>query len=44
MDTCERIKENSKIFDFEISEEDMNRIDGLDNASRFGPDPNNFNF
>jgi diketogulonate reductase-like aldo/keto reductase len=40
----ERIKENSEIFDFEISEEDMNRIDGLDNASRFGPDPNNFNF
>ena len=39
-----RIKENSEIFDFEISEEDMNRIDGLDNGARVGPDPNDFNF
>jgi diketogulonate reductase-like aldo/keto reductase len=39
-----RIIENSEIFDFEISEEDMNRIDGLDNGRRIGPDPNNFHF
>jgi diketogulonate reductase-like aldo/keto reductase len=40
----ERIKENAQIFDFEISEEDMHRIDGLENGTRVGPDPNNFNF
>ena len=40
----ERIISNSRIFDFEISQEDMNLIDGLDKNKRIGPDPNNFNF
>ncbi len=40
----ERIKENSEIFDFELSVEDMNEINALDQNKRFGPDPDNFNF
>jgi diketogulonate reductase-like aldo/keto reductase len=39
-----RIISNADIFDFEISEEDMNSIDALDNNTRVGPDPDNFNF
>jgi len=39
-----RIKENSEIFDFEISQADMQAIDSLDQHQRVGPDPNNFNF
>jgi diketogulonate reductase-like aldo/keto reductase len=40
----ERIIENASIFDFEIGEEDMKRIDSLDEGRRIGPDPDNFNF
>ncbi len=40
----DRIKENSGIFDFELSEEDMNEINALNRERRFGPDPDNFNF
>jgi methylglyoxal/glyoxal reductase len=40
----ERIIENSQIFDFEISDEDVKRIDSLDKNSRIGADPDNFNF
>lgn len=39
-----RIKTNSEIFDFELSQEDLEAIDALDRNSRIGPDPNNFNF
>lgn len=39
-----RIKENSEIFDFELSDADMLAIDALDQGKRFGPDPANFNF
>lgn len=39
-----RIKENAGIFDFELSQDDMNKIDGLNMNRRFGPDPDNFNF
>jgi methylglyoxal/glyoxal reductase len=39
-----RIKENANIFDFEISREDMERLDGLNQNRRIGPDPDNFNF
>ena len=39
-----RIKENSEIFDFEISEEHMIAIDELERGEHFGPDPNNFDF
>jgi diketogulonate reductase-like aldo/keto reductase len=40
----ERIISNSKIFDFELSQEDIEAINKLDRAERLGPDPGNFNF
>lgn len=40
----ERIIANAYIFDFELSEEDMRRIDKLDKGYRVGPDPDNFDF
>ena len=40
----ERIIANSDLFDFELSEEDVQLLDGLDNGKRFGPDPDNFDF
>lgn len=39
-----RIIENSSIFDFELAKEDMERIDGLNQNHRVGPDPDNFDF
>ncbi|WP_423798459.1 aldo/keto reductase [Neobacillus sp. SAB-20_R2A] len=39
-----RIVENASIFDFELTEEDMKRIDGLNQNHRVGPDPDNFDF
>ncbi|MFC7440685.1 aldo/keto reductase [Laceyella putida] len=39
-----RIQENADVFDFELSQEDMARIDALDKHHRFGPDPDNFDF
>ena len=38
----ERIKENADIFDFEISEEDMENLDSLDESLRSSPDPYKF--
>ncbi|MFI6576431.1 aldo/keto reductase [Nocardiopsis sp. NPDC050513] len=40
--TPERIRSNFRIFDFELSEADMDRVTGLDAGSRFGPDPDEF--
>lgn len=40
----DRIKENSDIFDFEISKEDMNKIKELNIGKRIGPDPDNISF
>lgn len=40
----ERIRENANIFDFELSADDMARIDALNRNTRFGSDPDNFNF
>lgn len=40
----ERIVANADIFDFEIAEEDIQAIDGLDQTQRVGPDPDNFIF
>lgn len=40
----QRIASNADIFDFELSEEDMARIDQLDRGDRVGPDPDNFDF
>ena len=42
--TPERIRHNADIFDFELSPEDMAKIDSLDNHGRMGADPDNFNF
>lgn len=38
----ERIKENADIFDFELSAEDMAKIDALNENRRFGRDPDTF--
>lgn len=39
----ERLRENQRIFDFELSEDDMKAIAGLDSADgRTGPDPATF--
>jgi diketogulonate reductase-like aldo/keto reductase len=40
--TPERIEQNIDIFDFELSEEEMERIDALDRGERTGPDPDTF--
>ncbi|RFS26520.1 aldo/keto reductase [Chitinophaga silvatica] len=40
----ERIISNADIFNFEISAEDIKKIDGLDRGERVGPDPDTFNF
>lgn len=39
-----RIIQNSQIFDFELTDEDMERIASLNENRRVGPDPDNFNF
>ena len=38
----DRIFENAAVFGFEISEEDVRRIDALDRGERTGADPNDF--
>lgn len=39
-----RIVENSSVFDFELTDEEMTKIDGLNQNHRVGPDPDNFDF
>lgn len=39
-----RIIQNAKIFDFELTDEDMERISALNENRRVGPDPDNFDF
>ncbi|WP_203340411.1 aldo/keto reductase [Planococcus beijingensis] len=39
-----RIIQNSQVFDFELTDEDMERISALNENKRVGPDPDNFNF
>lgn len=40
----QRIAENADVFGFELTAEEMARIDGLNLDSRVGPDPDNFDF
>ncbi|HEX3608434.1 MAG TPA: aldo/keto reductase [Solirubrobacterales bacterium] len=40
--TPERIRENIELFDFELSDEEMEVIAGLDSGNRIGPDPSKF--
>ncbi|QPC48326.1 aldo/keto reductase [Mangrovibacillus cuniculi] len=42
--TPSRIEENARLFDFELTKEDMERIDALNRDERVGPDPDNFDF
>lgn len=39
-----RIRENGNLFDFELSEEDMQQIDALERGKRFGADPHDYGF
>jgi methylglyoxal/glyoxal reductase len=40
----ERIISNADVFDFELSADDMERIDRLDRNTRIGADPDNISF
>lgn len=42
--TPSRIEQNMKIFDFELSTEQMEQIDNLNKNQRFGQNPDNFHF
>lgn len=41
--TPSRIRENIDVFGFELSDEHVGQISGLDKNRRFGPDPSTFN-
>ncbi|MDN5386589.1 MULTISPECIES: aldo/keto reductase [Bacillus] len=41
---AERIAQNADVFDFELTFEEMKQIDGLNENTRVGPDPDNFDF
>jgi diketogulonate reductase-like aldo/keto reductase len=36
------IRQNSEVFDFELTPEDVSRLDALDEGKRIGPDPDQF--
>ena len=40
----DRILSNADIFDFELAEEEVAYLDGLNRDERIGPDPDNFDF
>jgi 2,5-diketo-D-gluconate reductase A len=41
--TRSRVEENFALFDFELSDEDMSAVSGLNRDERTGPDPDKFN-
>jgi 2,5-diketo-D-gluconate reductase A len=41
--TRSRVEENFKLFDFELTQDDMAQITALDRGERTGPDPDTFN-
>ncbi|MCM3135082.1 aldo/keto reductase [Paenibacillus polysaccharolyticus] len=42
--TPERIHANTELYDFELTAEEIEQINGLNEHKRFGSDPDNFNF
>lgn len=40
----ERIEENANVFDFELSAEDMEKIDAMNTNTRYGPEPDSADF
>ncbi|MFC5471528.1 aldo/keto reductase [Cohnella suwonensis] len=42
--SADRIAENANLFDFELSGNDMAKLDGLNLNERSGPDPDHFDF
>ncbi|WFR63381.1 aldo/keto reductase [Paenibacillus amylolyticus] len=42
--TPERIRANADLYDFELTSEEIEQINGLNENKRFGSDPDNFNF
>jgi diketogulonate reductase-like aldo/keto reductase len=38
----ERMRENIDVFDFDLSNDDMDAVAALDRHERTGPDPDNF--
>ncbi|ADC49519.1 aldo/keto reductase [Alkalihalophilus pseudofirmus OF4] len=42
--TESRIIENSQIFDFELTQEEIRKLDELNEDKRYGPDPETFDF
>ncbi len=40
--TPQRIEENINVFDFKLTDEQMERIDSLNKDQRIGPDPATF--
>jgi 2,5-diketo-D-gluconate reductase A len=42
-ETPSRIKENFDVFDFELSDDELKKINGLDGGNRLGPDPDELN-
>jgi 2,5-diketo-D-gluconate reductase A len=40
--TAERIRENYAIFDFELTDDQVETINGMERAERLGPDPDQF--
>lgn len=40
----ERIKANADVFDFQLTDQEMNQISSLNKNERVGPDPDDFDF